>query len=1768
MLKIGSAVHTAHGPGTVTDADTVRGRTQYKVAGVGFDVWVDETRLAARSAALGDVDESNSTTLPYDYTPEHPSEMYTDEAVMSPDHDVDLDERMTPTDSVSGEHADLPFEYPGPNPDLFAKASASLHTAAPGSMRHYLQWANQAGLQPGQAEAADLYASTHGLDAGHAGQLMDNFNNQGQRTGSIRHVSHRPAGLSDKYIDLHTAAPNPQDPARQFLEDPVGTIQRTAYRDITTHGLDPRVAEYMDLVAADSSIRTAAWKDVRAKAMRLKREGAVHVKVAAPNRIKAVVDGDTGIYDVLVIKEGNSNSISQWYCGCAWGRWAFKRKRSFVGRLCFVPGTKVTMADGTLKDIEEVQAGDLVRSHTGEARKVTSLVVNHHDDVVYGVHPRGHETIWATGEHPFYVRPHTDIKCQDCWDKGYQRSQCAAQGTKGHDHKNRPGEKLNPSWVEARDLGTNHWMSKTAPKVAERDVVFDLTEFCENYREDDQGRILRGNPTPQTGMRYRGNPVNRYVKLDNDLAYLFGLYLGDGSHPRGGTVGFHFGLNEQHLADEVTRIAGEKFGLIPQVHVGRSGRNIIDVFLTSAIITEFFHRYAGSGHAVKKLAPEILEAPASVLAHALRGWIDSDNACSVNRNMVFQMEQIALRNGISSSVTVTPASSQRTALVGDNTRDIYHLNCSPERDQKSQFFTNFVEGDSAWVRIQDVTTKHYHGPVFNLSVEVDETYQVNGFNTHNCSHAYASYLSMGQQPGGSVSSTKRQRTYPYYTGEPTPSGHLTLKRKRRRSSLLDEYKSWAKDENSGNIDIPSADDFLSQRDEIPTPTEAKAVYDYACENASERPTRSYDVDGYSFDPGDHWDSTKTADDNALLRSEAPPFRLTPDLYLVPDGEGQHFTDVESDDRKTTGPDQITAKVDKSWAKKQHDLDDDHDPIVRFSARRMALTYTADENLLNRLRDLSAETNAENAGHMREHNQEISEVIGELHERGYDANRLVASIRTADEGDWERTQDGGRTLFRQPGNNDGWAMEGDTFSPIRWDGGGTQGPEGGRYNMPGSGNKDFTHTQDSKGRDLFRTRGPGGLLAENPQGFAVNPNGNIDNVNFVGSGELGDSNNRFDLADGDRPISENFKNFLKGNPGLDMPSGDPAKPSDPADPAGTNTNSGGGGGGGGGTNSGGGGGGGGTNSGGGGGGGSGWSENGNTDPIGPGEYKIQTGDTYSNLAERAGWGSDYQGFANATGYNADNPDLIYAGDTMNVVAPPGAGETTPPAPGADPAAAPVGAPPPPAPGAPAPADSTSGTPAPDPGVGGSTGFAPPVTPAAPAPTNDAIAAPGATLTGDQLTNPGLTMQSARHRLAWSDHSDTDLINLHRQNKHPGLRADVAQELWDRASGDIETYGYSDLAGYLEQHGINPPKNRIDRNASRQFWATDDDDKPKADYKSWYPRADSGDAGGGEDQNPAPKAQGPGLNGDYPTGETPPAAPTAAPTSPRGVKDPGPGPEQMTTPNFNQRPGPQEPVPSDGSKKLEEQAPQGQSTGGGGDFDMSQMMPILNGVGSAIGPLVGPAVTGLTQGITDGLGTIGSGIGSAIGSGLSGLLSFAAYDPRDDPGDDADPTFSGTGPERKYWYTTSEDWVDDHERDGLQDLNEEPTGDMITYRRQQPRQAANTGWTPEMIEAWAAKHDSRRQPPREEINFIRDDRGDNDIVARFQRSAANSAINASPGGTFSDDAIAHAARGFLRTAGRVYSVAEQQELMDESHPKGARNLAGLDLSNTHYEDLSWS
>lgn len=146
------------------------------------------------------------------------------------------------------------------------------------------------------------------------------------------------AGLDERYADLMMDADFHNNPVAQFRHDPDAYINRIGHVHDEGHNL--RMAEYMDLVEANANIREAAWADVRRKAMRLRAEGRVHTENLAPDRIYASVEGDTGTYDTMISKKGafggfgGGHSISNWHCSCEWGKWAFRRRYTYVGRLC------------------------------------------------------------------------------------------------------------------------------------------------------------------------------------------------------------------------------------------------------------------------------------------------------------------------------------------------------------------------------------------------------------------------------------------------------------------------------------------------------------------------------------------------------------------------------------------------------------------------------------------------------------------------------------------------------------------------------------------------------------------------------------------------------------------------------------------------------------------------------------------------------------------------------------------------------------------------------------------------------------------------------------------------------------------------------------------------------------------------------------------------------------------------------------------------------------------------------------------------------------------------------------------------------------------------------------------------------------------------------------------------------------------------------------------------------------------------------------------
>lgn len=85
-------------------------------------------------------------------------------------------------------------------------------------------------------------------------------------------------------------------------------------------------------------VKESAWADVRTKAKRLKDEGRVVLNANERNIIEGTVEGDHGVYGIIIYRENpNNNKITNWHCDCAWGKYAWGRTRKykkFEGRTC------------------------------------------------------------------------------------------------------------------------------------------------------------------------------------------------------------------------------------------------------------------------------------------------------------------------------------------------------------------------------------------------------------------------------------------------------------------------------------------------------------------------------------------------------------------------------------------------------------------------------------------------------------------------------------------------------------------------------------------------------------------------------------------------------------------------------------------------------------------------------------------------------------------------------------------------------------------------------------------------------------------------------------------------------------------------------------------------------------------------------------------------------------------------------------------------------------------------------------------------------------------------------------------------------------------------------------------------------------------------------------------------------------------------------------------------------------------------------------------
>lgn len=128
---------------------------------------------------------------------------------------------------------------------------------------------------------------------------------------------------------------DPDSDKGKMLRDPEGFVEEFHFSH--AGNVNPKVAAFIELCEQNEEFREAAWKDVQAKAARLRRESKVAPIEVTPRAIFASVTGDNGTYSTVVVRGGaviGAGNITEWSCTCEWGKHAFVRKHTYVGRLC------------------------------------------------------------------------------------------------------------------------------------------------------------------------------------------------------------------------------------------------------------------------------------------------------------------------------------------------------------------------------------------------------------------------------------------------------------------------------------------------------------------------------------------------------------------------------------------------------------------------------------------------------------------------------------------------------------------------------------------------------------------------------------------------------------------------------------------------------------------------------------------------------------------------------------------------------------------------------------------------------------------------------------------------------------------------------------------------------------------------------------------------------------------------------------------------------------------------------------------------------------------------------------------------------------------------------------------------------------------------------------------------------------------------------------------------------------------------------------------
>jgi len=397
---------------------------------------------------------------------------------------------------------------------------------------------------------------------------------------------------------------------------------------------------------------------------------------------------------------------------------------------CFTGDMRVLMNDGTYCPIKDVRSGNFVISHTGEPREVLNVQrhLDKENDIGFEIKAEGNPVaIKATKEHPFLI-----LK---------EQNTCYITG----DIIDVP--KTSRRFFPRMKPGA--YQTIAAQTAVKPDFEFYWKQASDLQKEDMVCFPISDRVIPHDDANI-------------DSARLIGYFLAEGNYTKykGNKKGieFTFGISENSIANEVIERLNRKFEYTEKTAkvYYRKNRNNIVVKFNNESVAQWFFMYCGEYCDQKEIAGSVLYWNKNVQAEIIGAWLSGDgtrrritnnknqkvydnlSGTTCSEKMSHQLRFILARLGIPStlrSVKQDGKKEHHTISIGSAaSQDLNEYVVAHKQVEGVYRKRPFRKADKYMVvPIKSIKKIELSEPVFNLEVDKDNSFIVEGVAVHNCS---------------------------------------------------------------------------------------------------------------------------------------------------------------------------------------------------------------------------------------------------------------------------------------------------------------------------------------------------------------------------------------------------------------------------------------------------------------------------------------------------------------------------------------------------------------------------------------------------------------------------------------------------------------------------------------------------------------------------------------------------------------------------------------------------------------------------------------------------------------------------------------------------------------------------------------------------------------------------------------------------------------------------------------------------------------------------